>query len=188
MAYGSHSFSRATSISHGKRDNLDEFLREVADAPDSDLAGARVERETDRIDLLVSNGRRAVVIENKIWAVDQDRQFERYRYTLVDREYEAIRLVYHTLDGHQPDPKSLGKIPLPRVKLASYRDDLQGWLVGCQRRAFGETGLREVIGQYIQLTRKMTGCVGPFTRVRRRARIARLARRSSRSARWYCRT
>ena len=47
-------------------------------------------------------------------------------------------------------------IPRERVKLVSYGDDLPGWLVGCQRRSFDEPGLREVIGQYIQLIRKMT--------------------------------
>ena len=142
----------------GKRDNLEQFLRQVADAADFDLGGARVEREAGRIDLLVSNGRQAVVIENKIWAEDQDRQLERYRDALLDRGYEdsAIRLLYLTPGGHEPDARSIGMIPRERVKLVSYGDDLPGWLVGCQRRAFDEPGLREVIGQYIQLIRKMT--------------------------------
>lgn len=143
----------------GKQDNLEEFLRQVADVKDFKLDGARVEREMDRIDLLVSNGRQAVVIENKIWALDQDRQLERYRDALVRRGYKcsAIRLLYLTLDGHEPDSKSLGRIPLARVDRVSYRDDLPGWLIGCQRRAFGEPGLREALGQYIQLIGKMTG-------------------------------
>lgn len=97
----------------GKRDNLEEFLRHVAGAADFQLAGGRVEREVHHIDLLVANGRKAVVVENKIWADDRDRQLERYRDALVDRGYDdsAIRLLYLTLDGHEPDARSLGTTP-----------------------------------------------------------------------------
>ena len=142
----------------GRRDNLEEFLGQVAGAADFEVDDARVEREVYGIDLLVSNGRQAVVVENKIWAGDQHRQLERYRDALVDLGYEdsAVRLLYLTPHGHQPAAQSRGRIPPGRIGLVSHRDDLPPWLTGCQRRAFAEPGLREAVGQYIQLIRKMT--------------------------------
>ena len=38
----------------------------------------------------------------------------------------------------------------------SYRDDLRDWLIGCQRRAFDDPGLRESIAQYLRLILRMT--------------------------------
>ena len=142
----------------GKRDNMREFVSGVVDEADFELEGATVQREAGGIDLLVSNARQAIVVENKIWAGDQDQQLLRYRDALVAQGYgdEAIRLLYLTPYGHQPSAQSLGGIPVERVRCVSYRDDLPDWLVGCQRRAFDEPALRESVAQYVDLVRKLT--------------------------------
>ena len=143
---------------NGKRENLKEFVREVAQAEDFGLANARVERESNYIDLLIANEGQAIVVENKIWAGDRDRQLQRYRDILVGEGYDAasIRLLYLTPEGHKPSPDSVGEIPSDQIKRVSYRDDLSKWLIGCQRRAFDEAGLRESIAQYLQLIRRLT--------------------------------
>lgn len=62
----------------GYRENLKAFLHEVVEeAENFQLEHARVEREANNIDLLISNGRQAVIVENKIWAADQIRQLQK---------------------------------------------------------------------------------------------------------------
>lgn len=142
----------------GKRENLEQFLREVVEITDFNLDLAHVERESNHIDLLVSDGHQAIVIENKIWAGDQDLQMQRYRDALVARGYHDgnIRLLYLTPHGHEPTGESSGELLKDRIKCLSYRDDLPRWLTGCQRRAFDDPGLRESIAQYVRLIRRMT--------------------------------
>ena len=142
----------------GKRENLKQFVREVARARDFKVASALVERESNHIDLLIRNEHQAIVVENKIWAGDQDLQLQRYRDSLVHRGYDAasIRLLYLTPHGHQPSSESRGEIPAEEVQLVSYQDDLRGWLIGCQRRAFDNPALRETIAQYLRLILRLT--------------------------------
>ena len=142
----------------GKRDNLREFVSQVANGAGFQVERASAHREASGIDLLISNGRQAIVVENKIWAGDQDQQLLRYRDSLVAQGYddEAIWLLYLTPYGHKPSAQSLGGIPVERVRCVSYRDDLPGWLVACQRRAFAEPALRESIAQYVDLIRRLT--------------------------------
>ena len=147
-----------TDPQSGKRDNLREFVSQVANGADFELERGTVHREAGGVDLLISNGREAIVVENKIWAGDQDQQLLRYRDALLAQGYDddAIRLVYLTPYGHKPSAQSLGGIPVERVRCVSYRDDLPDWLVACQRRAFDEPALRESIAQYVDLIRKLT--------------------------------
>lgn len=142
----------------GDRKNLKAFLNEVCGVNDFSMEHARVEREANHIDLLIKNDHQAVIIENKIWAGDQERQLQRYHDDLHGRGYKdaAIHIVYLTPDGREPEDQSRGEIPREKVSSVSYRYEVQRWLIGCQRRAFNEPGLRESIAQYIHLIRRMT--------------------------------
>ncbi|MDE0508406.1 MAG: PD-(D/E)XK nuclease family protein [Gammaproteobacteria bacterium] len=153
-----HALLNYVDPASGDRENLEAFLREVVNLEDFQLRQARVEREANNIDLLIKNNHQAVIVENKIWAEDQERQLQRYRDDLAGRNYaEAnIHIVYLTPYGNEPDPESRGEIPEDRVLLVSYRDEIRKWLLGCQRRAFDKPELRESIAQYIHLVRRMT--------------------------------
>ncbi len=143
----------------GNCENLADFLAGVLELPDFGTDAVRVERESDGIDLLVANGREALVIENKIYADDQPEQLQRYFRTLVkDRRYDdsAVHLCYLTLFGAKPKPHSIGELG-HRLKRVSYRDHLVPWLRRCQRRAFDDPPLRESIAQYVHLVRRLTG-------------------------------
>ena len=142
----------------GVRRNLQAFLA-IAQIPDFDLVGARVEREADQIDLLVANNTQAIVIENKIWAGDQPQQLRRYRDKLCRDGYadEAIHLLYLTPDGHKPTAQSTAGLAPDRVYPISYREEIRSWLGGCQQRAYDTPPLRESVGQYLDLVQKMTG-------------------------------
>ena len=154
-----HALLDHTDPATGMRRNLHKFLKKVARIPDFDLSGARVERETNQIDLLVTNDYEAIVIENKIWAGDQPQQLRRYRDRLREAGYPdcAIHLLYLTPDGHKPSAQSTNGLEPDRVKPISYRDDIRCWLRVCHQRAYDMPALRESIGQYLDLVRKMTG-------------------------------
>lgn len=142
----------------GRQENLKEFVRKVIKKTDFDVGTARVQRESNYIDLLISNDRQAILIENKIRAGDQPQQLQRYQEVLVTQKYdmESITLVYLTPYGHRPSEQSAGEIPVEQIQRVSYRDDLREWLLGCQRRAFDDPGLRESIAQYLRLILAMT--------------------------------
>ncbi|MCY3793470.1 MAG: PD-(D/E)XK nuclease family protein [Gammaproteobacteria bacterium] len=142
----------------GTRENLREFVLGVVGDDDFAVDGALVERESNHIDLLIANDIEAIVIENKIWAGDQEQQLQRYMEALVRQGYdeESIRLVYLTPFGKKPSEQSIGSIPLEQIQRVSYRDDLPNWLIGCQQRAVDDPGLRESIAQYRRLILRMT--------------------------------
>ena len=88
--------------------NLEDFLGSIVGVADFPLEGTEVEREYNDIDILIRNpsSRRAVVIENKIWAKDQDRQLARYAERMERDGYNEPRLLYLTLDGRNPEEDS----------------------------------------------------------------------------------
>ncbi|MDE0036583.1 MAG: PD-(D/E)XK nuclease family protein [Gammaproteobacteria bacterium] len=143
----------------GERVNLADFVHHVARVPQFATKNARAYRESDRIDLLIANAREAIVIENKIYAGDQEKQLQRYYRTLVcDRGYNAptVHLRYLTLFGTPPVADSIEPFS-DRLDLLSYRHDLPPWLTRCQQRAFDDPPLRETIAQYLELIRRLTG-------------------------------
>ena len=137
-------------------ENLDDFLRSVADVQNFNEDGILVERERDNIDILVTNkSQQAVVIENKIWAGDQPKQLQRYYDTLKHQGFREIHLRYLTPDGHDPSEDSSGGHKYANL---AYRDDqFQNWLRRCQQRAYDEPPLRESIAQYLRLVQRLTG-------------------------------
>ena len=139
------------------KENLADFLQHVG-IKDFDSRTAKVERERDNIDILITNDEKkeAVVIENKIWAGDQPEQLQRYDGKLKRQGYRSRRLLYLTLDGHAPSEASIGNLKCTLVSV-SYKHDLLPWLKCCQRRAYDEPALRESVGQYRKLVHKLTG-------------------------------
>ncbi|WP_394966623.1 PD-(D/E)XK nuclease family protein [uncultured Helicobacter sp.] len=58
---------------------LEEFLQCVGLKEwFGDTSNARVHKEYENIDVYITNGKRHIIVENKIWGKDQDRQIERY--------------------------------------------------------------------------------------------------------------
>ena len=144
-----------------RRRNLETFLKCVANVKNFSLEGLAVGRERYNIDVLITNGaKQAVVIENKIWADDQEKQLQRYFDEMKRQGFrdEDIFLRYLTPFGHDPSKESLGNLPKEKVENIAYRDeDFQSWLRHCQRRAYDQPALRESIAQYFRLVQKLTG-------------------------------
>ncbi len=119
-----------------------------------------VEREVSGIDILIWCGRKAVILENKIHAGDQERQLERYFEHVRDKRKvpeDEIRIVYLTLDGREPSKESIGDLDERKIDRLSYERDVLGWLEDCIKEAAQDPALRESLVQYRQLVKKITG-------------------------------
>lgn len=111
-----------------------------------------------RIDILISSGYNHIIIENKIYAGDQDNQMIRYK-----NFNKEAPLFYLTLNGNTPNDISVvdknNGIKLENYKdfiCISYKDDIISWLQFCLKEAADLPLLRETIKQYIFLLKKLT--------------------------------
>ena len=159
--------------SHGQRGKfLEAFLKMLqktfpaisADSLEIDTTIASVEvekyigRQTDseggRIDIYLTDGKHSIIIENKIYAVDQHHQMLRYwNYGMSqkgDDTEKSFVLIYLTLDGCSPSKESLGEdLKENDIVCLSYKSDIRGWLDRCVELASRTPLVRETINQYI---------------------------------------
>lgn len=139
------------------------FLDQLNIETHGDLHRARVGSEVDagehgRIDIMFEMDDSCVVMENKVYAYDQSRQLERYyRYATTRFADDRIELLYLTLHGVEPDKASLGLLPPGKVRCISYESDITEWLGACIREVARIPQIRELLVQYQNLLRKLTG-------------------------------
>lgn len=114
--------------------------------------------EYGRIDLFIKSKDELIIIENKIYANDQDKQLQ--RYSDAAKQFYGnhnVNLFYLTLQGYEPSPKSKGNLKDEDVVLISYVEHMKGWLEACEKEVNDIAVLRETITQYRQLIGKLTG-------------------------------
>ena len=151
--------------SHGKKGAFLKMFVEAMPPHDTDKAtlnadDAKVCTEMStaegRIDIIIEfHGSYAIIIENKIYAGDQELQLERYR-NYAEKAYRGFTLFYLTLDGREPSEWSTGeKQDNPYWTCISYRDNIKKWLQKCAEIS-GEN-IKATIRQYIALIDKLTG-------------------------------
>lgn len=116
-----------------------------------------------RIDILLENsvkdGKQAIIIENKIYAQDGEKQL--YRYKKHAEQYKKYIILYLTLDGHAPAECSTkgGDGVMKEGKdfyCISYREHIIDWLKCCKEKAASIPVVRETITQYLDLILKLT--------------------------------
>lgn len=93
---------------------LSYFVSEILGQKNFDVESAFVQKEWNDIDILIRNQQgQAIIIENKIYAEDQDNQLNRYFNIVNDLKFEAknINIIYLTLDGRNASKQSLEGIP-----------------------------------------------------------------------------
>jgi len=136
-----------------------------------DISSVKIKQEErtvhGQVDMIirfrVKNQNCAIVIENKIYHQDEDKQLERYKEKLevemrIPKEY--YHLVYLTLDGRQPSNKSISEELLNDLKeeraisCFSYRTDIFNMLCDCQKDMKSET-LKHIIFQYLQTIKSL---------------------------------
>jgi len=112
------------------------------------------------IDIFMTDkDKNTVIIENKIYAGDQENQL--LRYFNFGKEYcgkpDKFKLIYLTLDGK--DASGLSKSNLTEGKdyiRISYKIEIKIWLEECRKHAASHPMLRETISQYINLIKVLT--------------------------------
>ena len=130
----------------------------------------RSEERTDQgqFDIFLEKEKEAcIVIENKIYAEDQDSQLNRYYQYAKNRfSDKPIKLIYLTLDGSEPSEESLkaengqGRdLSMDDVIRISYRKHIISWLEECLKLQEIQriSPIREILFQYRDLLNELTG-------------------------------
>lgn len=151
---GSHGFSNVF---------LSEFLSSLDIKLEIDKK-CTVLTEYKNVDILVTQESTAIIIENKIYASDQDEQLTRYYDTISEEGFENIHIVYLTLDGSQPSKQStigISKSVLDSsaFQCVSYKENIYNWIENCLRLSARVPALRESFAQYLELIENITAQV-----------------------------
>lgn len=112
-----------------------------------------------RIDILVKSSRYGLIIENKIYAGDQDKQLTRYdNYGKEIFGADGYLLVYLTLYGCDASKESTATKSAEEVAYLrlSYAEDILRWLKQCVRLADNKPLVRESLNQYIRTIKQLT--------------------------------
>lgn len=154
---------------HGSGDMyLNLFLQSVPELHgiDFDTANAKADYEYSiddinedkteggRIDILIESGKKAIIIENKIYAEDQPKQLLRYE-NFAKSNYSEYYILYLTLDGKDASNESCKGMSEEYIKV-SYRDTIKDWLTKCIEKSATKPLVRETLVQYQNLILKLT--------------------------------
>ncbi len=114
--------------------------------------------EGGRIDIVIKDSFKQIVIENKICADDEKRQLVRYK-----NKYPNALLLYLTLHEKEASDKSITKKDNSKLIIyedyfnITYKEDIVRWLEKCKEKAVNQPILRETLTQYINLIKFLTG-------------------------------
>lgn len=144
---------------------LNLFL-EMLDFKELDESKCIVETEKSigeygRIDILVSDNKNALVIENKVDAQDMDKQLYRYhQYCRNHFPKGKFKIVYLTLDGHSPCEDSLNNKNECELNVIcpSYRSLIVDWLTSCisSITADVDSTLKNSLTEYLKVIQSLT--------------------------------
>ena len=114
-----------------------------------------------RIDILVESKSSSygLIIENKIYAGDQDKQLTRYdNYGKETFGADKYLLAYLTLYGYDASKESTATKSAEEVGYLrlSYAEDILRWLEQCARLAYDKPLVRESLNQYIRTIKQLT--------------------------------
>ena len=142
-----------------------------------DAENSRCFREYQNIDIYLTDGSNHIIIENKVYAGDQNKQVQRYIENIVEEnpniEENQIWFCYLSIDRLQPSKSSLGKpneggfeFNHDQTQIVSdkvttlysnvhYKNDIPAWLEQCQREVGNLKDLSVAIEQYQAVVAKM---------------------------------
>ena len=128
-----------------------------------DTSRATVFKEFKHIDIYISDGKKHIILENKVYAKDQPTQIARYIDTIQNKgaekkdvEDEDICVLYLHPDGKLPDDQSfgdyhaklLGENPSIKFKVISYSKEILEWIDKCKNEVSNITDLNVFLSQY----------------------------------------
>ena len=145
---------------HGQGDVFLRIFLSLIEIQNFDTENSRVEIETyigeinddktegGRLDIFIATKNSPnIIIENKIYAVDQTNQL--LRYSNFD---PSATLIYLTLDGRNSSERFEGQ----NVIALSYSQDITRWLEECMLITNHIPVIKETLSQYLNLIRKLT--------------------------------
>ncbi|HEU6448893.1 MAG TPA: PD-(D/E)XK nuclease family protein [Verrucomicrobiae bacterium] len=112
--------------------------------------GAKTDEKGGRIDIFVSDRKNTLIIENKIYAAEQEKQISRYL-----KSYPNAVVFYLTLNGDSPCEEITEK-DKGRLLCISYKFEILRWLEACHKEVARSPLVRETISQYINLIKILT--------------------------------
>ncbi|WP_459816553.1 PDDEXK-like family protein [Campylobacter concisus] len=128
-----------------------------------DTSRATVFKEFKHIDIYISDGKKHIILENKVYAKDQPTQIARYIKAIQNKgaeerdvEDEDICVLYLHPDGKLPDNQSfgdyhaklLGENPSIEFKVISYGKEILEWIDKCKNEVSNLTDLNVFLSQY----------------------------------------
>ena len=149
---------------HGLKSKLLECFIETFDEyftiPDFNYENAKIRTEystpNGRIDILIEDAQRkkAIIVENKIYANDQWEQLKRYnKYAEETYRKGNYQILYLTLWGNESAEQSGGGVSYFPI---SYKENIINWLEKCVAIASRFPMVRETIIQYINHLKQLT--------------------------------
>ena len=127
---------------------------------DIDTSMATVFKEFKHIDIYISDGKKHIILENKVYAKDQPTQIARYIKAIQNKDAEVkdedICVLYLHPDGELPDKQSfgdyharlLGENPSIKFKVISYGKEILEWIDKCKNEVSNLTDLNVFLSQY----------------------------------------
>lgn len=146
--------------------NLKEWFGESKNA----VVEKEVKKGTNRFDLWIYNADKHIIIENKIYAQDQDGQIARYIDEIKDDvKCENIAIIYLTLEGKKPSENSLGEWKISEnseflereneriiYRQISYKSKILSWIDKCQSEVGNITNLNQAFEFYKDIVKIIT--------------------------------
>lgn len=121
---------------HGQKDHFLKLFIKHSQL-DFNIENIKIRTEmsakTRRMDITIANSKSIIIIENKIWAKDQNSQLEDY-YNYCEVRYINVDLVYLTPYGTTPSDCSLGETLRTKdikLNLISYEKVIIPWIEEC---------------------------------------------------------
>lgn len=135
----------------------EDFIKApVAEKITERYIGKKTKTEGGIIDIIIEDGNHAIIIENKIYAPDQENQLLRY-YNYGKRRFpNGFKLLYLTLHGDDASDYSLGGEDI-QPKNISYANEIIDWLGQCYELAKDRDNAKTIINQYNELVKELTG-------------------------------
>lgn len=107
-----------------------------------------------RLDILVTNNnKQGLIIENKIYSPDGDKQLITYNEDASERFPNGYKILYLTPDGDKASEQSAKGVDYQTL---SYRTDIINWLEECVLLSAHLPLIRETIIQYINHIKQLT--------------------------------
>lgn len=142
--------------------NLKEFLTKFSCSKSSlkleksigKIKNTEETNEGGRIDIFLRDeNNKVLIIENKIYAGEQNKQLERYNQFGSEKATDFL-IIYLTLNGDKPI--SINNENSSKLLCISYKEQIINWLDLCKKEVVNLPIIRESVSQYINLLKKLT--------------------------------